>query len=139
MIRLLPQLYIGGMAEFGDASTLQAAGIELAIATNSERRFPHAANLAAITVQIDGDARHPQWLISGLARLIGGLYLVKTIGIFDEQGGLGKASYLVCCAYAQRSNVNFSVAETWLNALLQPARQHEIPVQLMAQGRGLWP
>ena len=139
MIQVTPKLYLGNMAEFGDVSALNAAGIELAISAVGSSSFPHSATIGAIAVNIEATGQQPDWMVKGIARLISAVYGSKTLAICDETGGFERAAYLVACAYCEKLTQSFAQGSVWLNASLGISGPHRVSASLILQGQMLWP
>ena len=130
MKQLAPNLYLGHSSEFGDASVLAAAGVELAIHIGSQPVFPHSADVVAVALQ----GVQP-WAIKALAGLLTA-QTGRVVALCDAQNGTAEAAFLALCREAERRRAQYDAMLAWLRPLMTGDR---IPERLHLVGRRLWP
>lgn len=117
MKQLTATAFVGNRAEFGDGEGLDAAGIELAIATWGWKGHPHT-NTPSCALAIQRDGSSPDWFVQGCIALLLLAYGSKRLVIVDEQDGAGVAGWLAACAYASKQSSTFAAGRSWVEAQL---------------------
>ena len=137
MQQVVPGVFLGSVADFGNQSVLQANGIELAIIAHGFKGFPHVGpQIGAAAFHVDTEGNSPQWFVRGVVDLLIRAYGSKTFAIFDVAGGMVSASYLLACAFAENQSTSFNAGLTWLQGKVADALPTDGQI---TQGQGLWP
>ncbi len=121
-------------AEAGDSAALDALCAQRMV-------WPHSSTIGAVAVNIELDAAHPGWMVSGEAIRLAGLVGDKVITLADPGAGLRQAAYVMACTMAEKNGWSFDGAFADLEANL-PERpdagaKTDVPRALRTQGRGL--
>ena len=130
-------------AEGGDATVLAALGIQIVTLCAQGMVWPHTNTVAATAVNIEIDAAHPSWMVTGEAQRLAALYGDEVIALADPGVGLCQASYLLTCTLAEWNGWSFDAAfadlESNLPARPNMAEKTDVSSDLRTQGRALWP
>lgn len=138
MLQVNENLYIGNTAEFGEAATLESAGIQVAVATGGWHGFPHSEIVMPLAVLIYPDM--PSWGLRGLAVLLADVYAVRVMSVHDRAGGYTEATFLLACTYAQKLGRSFDQGLEWMRGLIETETARvQISPGLQLLGQETWP
>jgi hypothetical protein len=137
-----PSVHLLSQAEAGDSAVLASLGVELVVLCVQRMVWPHSSTVGAAAVNIESDAAHPPWVVSGEAVRLAGLFGDKVIALADPGGGLLQAAYLLACTVAQKNAWSFDTAFADLEASLpdrpDAGSKTDVPPALVSQGQAIW-
>lgn len=135
IIKLEDKLYLGNVADAGDAGLLSTLGLTIVVLT-APGKAPHLPESAFYRLAIAKDGSMTAGLLKPFLALLLPTFRSRAILVADEYGGLYQAAFVLACLDGLYRGKGFTDGLAWVASVLP---KHRISKGLIAKGKQLYP